>query len=313
MPGNGMTQTRKESVWKVQNRQQEGLGRAVVVDWSTESPRASEQKTKLARKVVATKIVRFKSPWPSVPENGGDDQTQSVLSVRDTFTEAYLQRKWKRDVPPIEQEIEQLSALYPATAKAWNKTPKRSTIATRLLRRPSLDILRLRNSSVAKTKLSDQKLCSWLRSVDVLPLVKRWKTDCLDDPAIFRDLQRALPLSKRPWDEQVMRVATLALTECNHHSNSSSKTTPTQGELYDRPSLKITAKYAGRIAHGNTALWSTFAPPPTPANDLDRHLLATRVLFTVYADILRYGDSGFFGISLQSPLAGMLKTGIREN
>ncbi|KAK3671348.1 hypothetical protein LTR78_008809 [Recurvomyces mirabilis] len=288
-------QTMEKSVQQAQSRRHGGLGQAVVG--------------------TATEIVRFKMSY-FIPEHGGDDQTESVLSVRDIFTEAYLQRKWKRDVPPIHQEIDRLSALNPATAKAWNKTPVWSTIPTTLLRRPALEILRLSAKSPDRP-LTDQKLCSWLRSVDVLPLIKRWKTECLDDPAIFRDLQRTLSSSEKPWDEEAVRVATLALVGRNNNRNSNgTRTTQIQVEPpQSHSSLTITAKYAARVAHGNTALWTTFAPPTpiTSTTDaLDRHLLATLVLFTAYADILRHGECGFFGVLLQSPLVGMLKTGVRE-
>ncbi|KAK5134527.1 hypothetical protein LTR08_006444 [Meristemomyces frigidus] len=197
---------------------------------------------------------------------------------------------------PINQELVRLNILR----KLWLKDkPKRSLVPT-VVPRANLTILRRSFDEYSPFRLTDEELLVWLRSCDVLPLVKQWKEQCLDVEELDLQLQRDLPGKECPWDTQARQIA-------EHVRLCGSNNTTVAGG--NGQAFMVCTRFARRICDGNDEHFEQFAP--YAFGQEERYLACTRVLLTAYEDLHR-NDDGFFGALLESELAGLVSQGARK-
>ncbi|KAK4542660.1 hypothetical protein LTR36_006232 [Oleoguttula mirabilis] len=210
-------------------------------------------------------------------------------------------RRWDVNVLPIDQELARLNAPQPHTSKLWRKTYPLQAHECKVVPRPDLTILRNSFNDQSPFHLSDEQLLMWLRSCDVLPLLKQWMEQCLNDEPLYIQLQRLLFTKERPWDRQARQIAEYARLY---------GTRDVKLEGMNMEALLLCARFVKKICDGNTEFFEQFAP--YGYSHQERYLTGARVVPTVYGDLRRRGDHGFFGILLDSELAGLIKQGVHK-
>ena len=194
---------------------------------------------------------------------------------------------------PIDEEIARLKKLCGGNERPYVKAYPRLAQEETVLSMPDLSILH--GSFQPPFTVSDNDLAIWLRSADVLPLVKEWYTRGMEILPLY------LPGRAFPWHEQALDIAYFA-QECEQHNATLDDTYP--------KGLHHCVEYAIKISHGNElGIFSHFAP--FVCNHNFRCLAGAHVLLTAYAD-LRLNVDGFFGTLLNSELAGPVKASSRR-
>ncbi|KAK5128802.1 hypothetical protein LTR85_000135 [Meristemomyces frigidus] len=227
-------------------------------------------------------------------------QPEAAFRTLDDSEEDSHARQWDPDVPPIDQELARLNALVPNANKLWRKAYPLQIQESKVVPRPDLMTLRRSFDDLSPFHLTDEQLLVWLRSCDILPLLKQWVEQCMNDGIPYRQLQRMLLSKERPWDPQADQIAEYARL----HGTRSVKIDGVETEA-----LLICGRFAKKICNTNSDFFGQFAP--YGYSDEERYLAASRVLLTVYDD-LRVGNHGSFGILLDSELAGLIKQGVRK-
>lgn len=204
------------------------------------------------------------------------------------------------DVVPIDEEIKRLRALVENHGRLYLKAFPERAFPPVILKRPDLSILRL--SFERPFDLSYDDLINWLRSAEVLPIIKQWKEDCIDDTHRYKQTQNLFPYGKMPWSTMTKKIADYV------HYYGMKKfelELPNQnGEV-----LKLCVHHAARIVNGNKPFFDKFSPFAYVPKE--RSIAAVRVLIMALHD-LQLNRNGFFGVLLESQLAGLVKMDVRK-
>ena len=203
------------------------------------------------------------------------------------------------DAVPINDEIKRLKDVvgqkkkksFHARGPGVGKEPV-------MLPRPDLSVLRM--TFQPPLDLSEEKLLAWLRSANLLLLVKQWKELCLDRSELYVQMQQLLGEPERPWEPRTEQIADFAAYYGEQEFELKIKTAK---------ATMLCSNFAAKIANSNAELFEQFKPYGFPK--LDRMRAGVRVLFTAYDD-LRRNPGGFFAILLNSEVSGLVSAGPRK-
>ena len=148
-----------------------------------------------------TQQLVFATAMKDTPKNFG--RIAALLPGRtiQNCIDHYYENKWDSrfktesddedtDVIPIDRRIGRLRSKVGNTGRLYRKAYPTHAQEPVMLPRPDLSVLR--PSFQPPLHLSDEQLLVWLRSADVLPLVKRWKEQCLDVDEVYVTMQSLL-------------------------------------------------------------------------------------------------------------------------
>ena len=206
-----------------------------------------------------------------------------------------------RNVIPIDQEIKRLRAETGEEGQLFSKRSAPAKLRRTVL--PHLDLSILHQSFRPPLQPSDEKLLVWLRSADVLPLLKQWQQLCLDDPDTKAQMEKMLRKDDRPWTTRIEQVADHAMDYGEKDFAAELKTKWTKAFV-------LCANYASKIVKCNRSFFEGFKPYGFP--EMERMTVGVAILSTVYDD-LNQGAEGFFGTLLESPLAQPMAASVRKS
>lgn len=175
--------------------------------------------------------------------------------------------QWTPDTPPIDQELARLNDLVPHTGKLWRKAYPLLAQEPTVIPRPDLTVLRQSFDERSPFHLTDEQLLVWLRSGDVLPLLKEWKKDCLDVGKLYLQLQHVLPPKNRPWVSQASQVAEYAKAYGTREVELTSA---------NSVALLLCARSIQKICNGNSNFFEQLAAYRFPEDE--RYVAASRVI-----------------------------------
>ena len=199
-------------------------------------------------------------------------------------------RKENKNAIPINDEIKRLRALLGADIP---QLPKRNALAKQhivTLVRPDLSVLR--QGFRPPLEISDEKLLIWLRSVDVLLLLKQWKERCLDVAETKAQMGKMLRDTDRPWMARVDSIA-------DHANQYGDQDFEAELTMKWAKAFVLCANFAVRVVKCNRAFFESLKS--NRFSDMDKMIVAVAALFTVYDDVST-NENGFFGTLFDSPL-----------
>lgn len=153
---------------------------------------------------------------------------------------------------------------------------------------PSLNISLVKDALGTVDKPSDLILLEWIKSNDVLPIIRMWHDAVYAEPTNFQLMQHTFGPWEYPWRHSRQQVLGLLSSE----------------KLVAAPPqhFAVTAKHANTIINNNQD-WFESNLDGYDFSDDQKHNLAVSVLLTTWHDLQTRGAEGFFGILLKSTIA----------
>jgi hypothetical protein len=224
----------------------------------------------------------------------GDSESRGNMQCTEKATK-------DRNFIPIDQEIKRLRAETGEEGKLFSK--RSAPARQRPVVLPPPDLAVVRQGFRPPLNTSDQKLFIWLRSADVLPLLKRWQQLCLDDPEMKAQMEKMLHKDDRPWTARVDQIA-------DHSIHYGDKDFEAELKMKWAKAFVLCAHYACKMVKCSRLFFEGFKP--YGFSEIDRMIVGVATLFTVYDDLIQ-NQEGFFGILLESPLAQPMAASVRKS
>ncbi|GAB7361779.1 hypothetical protein MBLNU230_g1823t1 [Neophaeotheca triangularis] len=194
---------------------------------------------------------------------------------------------------PINKEKERLKHLG-YHGQIFTKTPLEGTLPIIL---PRLNLVILKPSFPAHLNITDLDILNWLKSNQVLRLLKKWKSKLEEQYELTVDA--FLPdESSTVWNKDEAIIANWA----EHFALGNIKLSED-----DESAERLSAFFAGRLANGS----EHFPPLSQLPQGSPRFLACARVVLAAFADLMKYGD-GFFAVLLESELVNPMRPQLRE-
>ncbi len=201
---------------------------------------------------------------------------------------------------PKGKQVAERNTILKATNDPPRKEPPRRNMAVTTLPRPDLTLLK--TAFIAPFGRSDEELLAWLRSADILPIVKQWHEECIAVRKNFLQLQSIFPEYARPWTARTEQLVDFARYAVDIDAEAPKK---------NKRAFISCVKHANRIASANPQIFEGERPYGFPKNELLR--AAVLVLINVYDDLQKEGCSGFLGLLLDSELAKPILPNVRQS
>ncbi|KAK3725545.1 hypothetical protein LTR37_000515 [Vermiconidia calcicola] len=232
-----------------------------------------------------------------VEEEADDNMPLSLLREKQAAAEADPEL----DVTLIDREIKKLRALTGQRVKdkTFRRGYPKSAMKVVVLPRPDLTVLC--QAFTAPFHLTDDQALIWLRSATVLPLVKQWKTHCLDVSEYYVQMQCLLFDSEFPWSTRAHQIA-------DHAERYGEQ--EFELKMQNSKAFMITTNFAAKIAKSNSTLLER--SELYRFQKVDDMRAAVFVLFTAYADI-RSSPNSFFSVLLDTELAAPVALSVRKS
>lgn len=183
-------------------RLNEGLERAATKKpvYYEERPIDEDGSDASAASELPSEPIRKKSK-PN-PTEVSDDPVPQASSRQSRQTQAATTQPQSQAAPSrrmrIGRMIDQLEKAGKGTLTYCDSKPLKSESK---LQPPACNLGLLKLSTANLPWLDELTLYGWLTSNDVLPCIKQWKQECLDNYDICASLQTALPSGDFPFDE----------------------------------------------------------------------------------------------------------------
>ena len=206
------------------------------------------------------------------------------------------------DMAPIDRELARLKQATGTKTKdkLWRKDHPKLSMPTTELARPDLTLLT--SSFDGPFELSDEVILRWLRSEHVLPLLKQFKKDCLEDPEAYEAF----------LNHQEQADNTALVKQISHYARAYGDREVQLGQVNNVETLLLWARFTTRLANGNGGIggfFSQFSPCVMSSEEVSA--ACVKVLFLVEEE-LREDANGFFGLLLESELTGPMRPDVRK-
>lgn len=198
-------------------------------------------------------------------------------------------------IKKLRGELEdQPQSLYTQKARAAQKV---FTLA-----RP--DLAYLHKGFRAPLDIGNDRIIKFLRSANVLPLIKQWTLICIDNPRFKAQMEAMLPAGFS-WDIQLEEIA----ADAPLHKDSNFEL----DQVLDyRHVYVFNANWAYKIAAANRDYFEGGLFKPYGFELIDRMTVGVAALFTAYEEVTKKKDNSFFVTLLASPLAKPMYRDVRE-
>lgn len=163
---------------------------------------------------------------------------------------------------------------------------------------PRCNLALLKLSAVNLPFLDDLTLYGWLTSNDILPCIRQWKQECLENEQLRSSLFAALPVDDFPSKETTEYLSRMAPRYATIVNQQAGLQHP-HAEAF-LPCLK----YIRRLKRCSMAHFMHFlVDSQYPNLDEFIYTFCTRALLSAYVDLRTNGPTGFFGVMLNSRYA----------
>ncbi|QIW96361.1 hypothetical protein AMS68_001879 [Peltaster fructicola] len=259
-----------------------------------ESPPASSTRPRIP--ALPTRALRARQPEPVLRERSilDSDADDSPLTEFDLEEEEEEKEQPVPRNPPLYTTVENIiRATTNKNRKVSGITDLNKPIRVDLpdhapIILPYLDLSLLRDSLETPTEVPDMTLLEWIKSNEVLPIVKAWYDDAYQNDVTRDFMHHSFGLAAFPWKNGRIQVLRCIATG--------------SFDTYSLPHISRLARHARTLVKNN-GVWFDDTFLKYELNDEDKHDLSIAVLLTAWLDLETQGTKGFFGILLEGPLA----------